>query len=251
MLCFKEATIASKTFLNEQDIKIPTAESRCCASLLVMPSSAQRQTPPSTSVEVGKIASNIKFIDRLMYSLPFDITALTRHKEDSKYKENQIVDEQLLFSQLSISLIFNLALTHHTMAVVMMTAASETHPTSTIASASRDMLFKACGLYSVAYSLPQNEPYLHMIWPGMLSLFVKAILNNLGHCYASLDDNKTSVQCFELLLTNIMLYQQDHIYPRLCVEDGIRDRYHNDATMCFCNSTMFLILKNPGFASAA
>jgi hypothetical protein len=160
-----------------------------------------------------------------------------------------------LFSKLSIILIFNLAMTHHFMAVVMMTTEPQhcTAPSTNdaIAFAPRDLLLKACKLYSLAYSVPQIELYLDLIWPDMLSLFVKAILNNLGHCYASLNDTKNSVQCFEILLRSIMLFQQDHIYQRLCEEDGTSNPFQNDTGSCFWDSTLFLMLKDPGFAPAA
>jgi tetratricopeptide (TPR) repeat protein len=252
MFCFKEATFASKTFLNGIGRKSHGECLRCCAKLVIVASPVKRHTPPPASVGDAQIASDISSVNHLMYLRPFEISVVAKDCNDTMHKEFLLGDEQLLFSQLSITLIFNLALTHHVMAVLLMTADSHCKTTSTTASAARYLLFKARGLYSVAcsvaYSLPQEDCYLDKVWTFMLSLFVKAILNNLGHCYAALGDATNSVQCFELLLKSIMLFQHDHIYGRLSEEDR---RYHNDAALCFWDSIMFLILKDPGLAPSA
>jgi hypothetical protein len=73
----------------------------------------------------------------------------------------------------------------------------------------------------------------------------------LGHCYASVDDTKNSRQCFERLLTCIMLFRQDHIYQSFCEEDETSNHGIKDTTLCFLDSTLFLILKDSGFAPAA
>jgi Tetratricopeptide repeat len=207
ILCFERATKTLKSRFNEQDSENQKVQvtCRCCTSLLVIPSPAKLSVSPpqQSSVEEAQITNDVTSMNRRMYSLPFEMMAMTKHCNDAKHTEQVLVDEQLLLSKLSIVLIFNLAMAHHVLAVVMMTANSESYTTSTTTdatlSAPRDLLLKACRLYNLASSIPQNNPCLCMIWPCMLSLFVKAILNNLGHCYASLGSTKNSVQCFEFV----------------------------------------------------
>jgi hypothetical protein len=253
MLCFKDAILASKSLAIEQagESHEEQRTSRFCVSFLVTPLPAKCCGLPSTSVEKIQTGSNVTVINRLMYSRTFEIVTMVKNVDDSKHEE-YLVDERLLFSQLAIILFFNMAVTHHFMGVVMLTRDSQSHTTTqAIESAPRDLLRKACGLYNLAYSIPQNEPHLGMIWPGMVSLFGNAILNNLGHCYASLDHTKNSVQCFELLLQSIVLGQQNHICQRLLEEDKTINRCQDDTTMCFWESILFLMLRDPGFAPAA
>jgi Tetratricopeptide repeat len=257
ILCFKgaTATLILKSLFNEQGSKNSEEQMtcRCYTSLLVMPLPEKLSTPQPASVEEAQVANAVISMHRRMYSCPFEIVAMTKNLNDTKQAEHVLVDEQLLFSKLSIVLIFNLAMTHHSMAVAMMAKDSYTTSTTAVApvSAPRDLLLKACSLYSLAYSIPQNDLCLAMIWPVMLTLFAEAILSNLGHCYASLDDTKNAVQCFELLLQSMMLVQQDHIYKRLGEEDETSNRCPYDTSLCFADSILFLILKDPGFASAA
>jgi hypothetical protein len=180
--------------------------------------------------------------------------AMAKPNYDSKHEAHLLADERLLFSQLSTFLIFNLAMTQHLMAVDVLTSGSESSTDTTGGAKDcelREWLLKACRLYGLAFSIPQNEPYLDIVRPDMLALFVRATLNNLGQCYASLEDTKNSVQCFELLLKSIMLVQQDHIFERLSEEDELSNQCQNDITFCFWRNTLFLMLKDPGFAPAA
>jgi hypothetical protein len=251
--CFREATIASKTLVMEHEVKSHEEQvaSRCFASFLVMPSPTRHCFSPLSSVAKALTAIDVTSIERQMYSRPFEIMVMAKHVDDCKHEEHLVVDERSLFSKLSTLLIFNLAMSHHFMAVVMMMSDSVSCASDTTASAPRDLLLKSCSLYSLAYSIPQNEPSLGMIWPAMVSLCGKAILNNMGHCYASLDDIKNSVQCFEMLLKSIMLVQQDHIYQSFCEEEQTSNHSQDDTKLCFWDSTLFLMLRDPGFAPAA
>jgi Tetratricopeptide repeat len=254
ILCFQGATSTLKSLSIEEVLENHEEQttSRCCVSTLVMTLPAKQNTPPPASVGEAQIANDVTSVDRKIFSRPFEIMAMAKHFNDSKHEEQVLVNEQVLVFKLSIVLIFNLAMSHHVLAIVLMMGDSQSSTTYTTiedtVSVPRNLLLKACSLYSLSYLIPPNDPNLGMIWPGMMSLYVKAILNNLGHCYASLDNTKSSVQCFEQLLKTIMLVQQDHIYQRLCEENN---RCQNDMTMCFWDSILFLIMKNPGFAPAA
>ncbi|KAG7365793.1 tetratricopeptide repeat protein [Nitzschia inconspicua] len=114
----------------------------------------------------------------------------------------------------------------------------------------REFLSKARGLYSLAYSIPQREQKQDIIDVNLLPLFVQAILNNLGQCYASLDDTVNSVACFELLLKSLIVFQQDLNGAHNL---GACDNrlYHECSNTCIFENTLFLILKIQGFAPAA
>jgi tetratricopeptide (TPR) repeat protein len=250
--CFKGATSTLKTLSNEQKSESLGEQvvSRCCVSLPVMASPATRSTPPS--VEEAHIASGVTSMDRVIYSRPFEMRTMAKHFNDSKEEEHVLVDEQWVVFKLSIVLIFNLAMSYHVLAIVMMMEDSESYPTftstDTTNSTPRGLLLKACSLYNLAYFIPENNTYIGIIWPGMLSLFVRATLNNLGQCYASLDNTKNSIQCFELLLRSIMLIQRDHIFQGLC--EG-NETCNHCPTSCFFERIIFMILNDPGFAPAA
>ncbi|KAG7373553.1 hypothetical protein IV203_034277 [Nitzschia inconspicua] len=114
----------------------------------------------------------------------------------------------------------------------------------------RNLYSKARNLYSLAYISLQGEQGQEVIDVFMLHLLVKAILNNLGKCYASLDDTVKSVACFELLLKSIILLQQDR--NRTCNFGHSDDDNFNDQSIgLFLENTLFLVLKDPGFAPAA
>jgi hypothetical protein len=238
MQCFKEAILTSKLFLdrsqNEDEVIQPgfiptTATREIRVSLLTLPS------------------SSVTFVaDPNMYSQPIQcmVTGFRPRPTSSKQlhdddgdgdDEQQTVDESLLFSRISTILIFNMALAHHAKAMTTITS-SVTR---------QDLLIKAKDLYSLAYSVPQQEQDQDIIGPALLPLFVKAILNNLGRCYACLNDDENSIACFEMLLGTIILFQQDQT-------SDSSSSSNNDIHDCiFLQNTMFLILKDPGFAPAA
>ncbi|KAG7372725.1 hypothetical protein IV203_018868 [Nitzschia inconspicua] len=113
-----------------------------------------------------------------------------------------------------------------------------------------NFLSKARGLYCLAYKNLRDEQGQGCMDPLLLPLLAHAILNNLAQCYASLDDEKNSVACFELLLRSIILFQLDQ---KKTFNFGGRDdcSFNDPSTTCFLRNTLFLILKDPGFAPAA
>ncbi|KAG7348765.1 tetratricopeptide repeat protein [Nitzschia inconspicua] len=235
--CFEDATRASKTFLScPPEKEESTIDVQLCVSLLVVPS----QTTAAQQIEINSS------IDPSIYSTPFEIVVTLVGNEEAAHKQQMmqgdvIVGEYIyLFAKVSTMLIFNSALAHHTMALQL-----EDNLTKR-----RDCLSKARDLYNLAYSIPQREQEHEIIDPSLFPLFVQSILNNLGKCYAFLDDTENSVECFELLLESICLFQQDCGGDSSSVE--LEDNFCKDHfSTLFFNNTLFLILKDPGVAPAA
>ncbi|KAG7375042.1 expressed tetratricopeptide repeat protein [Nitzschia inconspicua] len=238
--CFEDATRASRTFLSrplEEEESTIDVVGDLCVTLQVLPSQ-------TTATKLTEIHPSI---DPSIYSRPFEIVitlVVGNHEAAHKQQMMQgdvIVGEHIyLFAKISTMLIFNLALAHHTIALQ-----SEDNLTKR-----RDCFSKARDLYNLAYSIPQREQEHEIIDPSLFPLFVQSILNNLGKCYAFLDDTENSVKCFELLLESICLFQQD--CGRDCNSVELKDNFCNDNfSTLFFNNTLFLILKDPGFAPAA
>lgn len=89
------------------------------------------------------------------------------------------------FVKLSFLQLYNLALTHH------LSALDQPEP--------EPFLRKALSLYELAYAIHVSEHVELTILQSM------AIVNNLGHLHRQLGDQKKSQQCFETLLTTLML----------------------------------------------
>ncbi|KAG7343794.1 tetratricopeptide repeat protein [Nitzschia inconspicua] len=229
VLLFKQAVTASKTFLNcpLEEVESSTAVG-LFTSLLVFPSQAARTC---------NLRPNM---DESLYTKAFEVVVTFARKGNSGHFVCK--EAFLLFSRLSTVLIYNWALAHHALGLV--------YREDSQSSRRRDCLSTARDLYCLAYSIPQQERNKEIIDAALLPLFVKAILNNLGGCYASMDDTEQSVVCFELLLRSIIVSQQD-----LKVAGNLGDRHDrlskDHSIACFFNNTLFLVLKDPGFAPAA
>ncbi|KAG7343620.1 tetratricopeptide repeat protein [Nitzschia inconspicua] len=227
---FTEAISASKTFL---DCPLQEAESsksvELVMSMLVLPSARNHD------LHCNKDRSNV-------YPNAFEVeVALVSGVEEvscagQQMKQRDAVggEHYLLFSKLSMVLIYNLALAHHAVALVSR---------DSDATKSRAFLSKARDLYSVAFSIPQRrDQRKDIIDAAFLPLFVHAILNNLGHCFASLGDREKSTACFDLLLRTIIVFQLNINGARL---------YDDRSIAFFLENTLFLILKTPHVAPAA
>ncbi|KAG7343791.1 tetratricopeptide repeat protein [Nitzschia inconspicua] len=229
VLLFKQAVSASKTFLNYpiEEVESPTDVGPPSASLQVFPSQAARTCHLRSTM------------DESVYTKAFEVVVTLACEDEARRFACQ--GHCLLFSRLSTFLIYNLALAHHALGLSYNDDDSRR---------SRDFLLIARDLYNLAYSIPQQEQDKEIIDAALLPLFVQAVLNNLGRCYASLDDAEKSVVCFEFLLRSIIVSQQD-----LKVAGNIGDRHDrlskDHSIACFFNNTLFLVLKDPGFAPAA
>ncbi|KAG7343622.1 tetratricopeptide repeat protein [Nitzschia inconspicua] len=235
---FKNATNTSKTFLNRppEQAQSVAASAELVMSMLVFPSSQMTRTCELRSDN-----------DPTVYANTFEVlVSLVGVVEDScghlTKQRNAVGDGHcLLFSKLATVLIYNLALAYHAAAMV-----SRDSDTTT----KRVYLSKARDLYSLAYSIPQGDQEKEIIDAALLPLFVMAILNNLGQCYAFLDDRNNSEACFELLLRTIIVFQQN--FSGACNLGAFDDLLYNERSMaCFLNNTLFLILRNPCVAPAA
>ncbi|KAG7343643.1 tetratricopeptide repeat protein [Nitzschia inconspicua] len=224
---FKEAASASKTFLSRpMDVERNTFV-ELCMSVQILPSKTK----------------STNHINRTVYSKPFEVVLTSRGRQMVKDFTVTSCQLRLLFSRVSTVLIFNMALTHH--AIAMMSSEDNDSISK------REFLSKARHLYNLAYSIPQGQQEQEVIDEAMLPLFVKAVLNNLGHCFSSLGDINNSVACYELLLRSIMLFQQDH-HIRYRNSGESNESFHKDhSTACFLDNTLFLILKESGLAPAA
>ncbi|KAG7343493.1 hypothetical protein IV203_021438 [Nitzschia inconspicua] len=238
----KEAMNTSKTFLKQclEGVEGTTAVD-LCISLQVLPS------------QIIQSPENHSFIDPSVYSKPFEMDMTLFNKGETSLEKQMIQGDViagepcLLFSTLSSILIFNFALAHHALAI----SSREDNSTGrhNFFSQSRD-------LYGLAYKSLQGEQQLQeIIDPVLLHLLVQAILNNLSQCYASLCDTENSTKCSKLLLKSVLLFQQNHHHhrSRTHVMESQNDRTHSidQSVALFLKNTLFLILKDSGFAPAA
>ncbi|KAG7372727.1 hypothetical protein IV203_018870 [Nitzschia inconspicua] len=143
------------------------------------------QVWPSQTVQSPEIAS---FIEPSVYSKPFEIemTLLSSGEASFEQKTMQGDDDingepYLWFSRLSSILIFNLALAHHGLAMSSRKGND---------SGKRILFPNARYLYLLAYKSVQREHGQEIIHSLLLHLLIQAILNNLGRCFASLDDTE-------------------------------------------------------------
>ncbi|KAG7343624.1 expressed tetratricopeptide repeat protein [Nitzschia inconspicua] len=226
---FKDATSASKNYLSRpMDVERATSV-ELSSSLQVLPSRTALTSDIDSLIDHSTVYLN-----------PFEAVVTSGGLQIMEDLTVANCQHRLLFSRLSTILIFNMALTHHAIAMMFSEDKDST--------SKREFLSKARHLYNLAYSIPQGEQEQEIIDESMLPLFVKAILNNLGHCFSSLGDINKSNACYELLLQSIILFQQDHIQCRNLGESKECFPHH---TACFWNNTIFLILKDPGLAPAA
>ncbi|KAG7343496.1 hypothetical protein IV203_021441 [Nitzschia inconspicua] len=233
----KEAMFASRTSVEQ--CLLGEAEDTTVVELGI-----SLQILPSQTVQAIDCDS---FIDPSVYSKPFEIEMNLLSNSEAPF-EQQITRESvdgepyLLFSTLSSILIFNFALTHHARAM---------SSTKRIGTGQRNFLSKARDLYCLAYKSLRGEDCEKLLDPVLLHLLVQAILNNLSRCYASLDDTENSMACCKLLLKSILLSQQDR-YRNQRIISSHDDKNPNDQSIeLFLKNTLFLILKDPGFAPAA
>ncbi|KAG7340847.1 hypothetical protein IV203_024390 [Nitzschia inconspicua] len=235
VLRLKEGMLASKTCLEQCLEEVEnTAVVKIFMSLPVLPSQA---------VQSPEIRF---FIDSSVYSKAFEIEMNLLGRCESSFQQPMIQEEgglSLFLSRFNSFLIFNFALAHHALA---MSSRGKNDKVS-----QNNLYSKARKLYSLAYKSLQREHGQKVIDPFfMLHLLVQAILNNLGQCYMSLDERENSLACFKLLLQSIILFQQDR--SRTCnfgsPDSGNFDDQHIDF---FLQNTLFLVLKDPGFAPAA
>ncbi|KAG7371383.1 expressed tetratricopeptide repeat protein [Nitzschia inconspicua] len=230
VLLFKQAVTASKTFLNCPFDEVQSSiDIGPFASLEIFPSQAARTC--------HDLSSNM--LDESVYTKAFEVVVTLAYEEGARHFICQ--EHCLLFSRLTTISIYNLALGFHALGLAYRDDDSGIR---------RNCLSKACDLYNLAYSIPQQEKDQEIIDASLLPLFVQAILNNLGGCYANLDDSEKSMVCFELLLKSIILSQQDlNVAGNLGdLDDGLSNDH---SIACFFNNTSFLVLKDPGFAPAA
>ncbi|KAG7351687.1 tetratricopeptide repeat protein [Nitzschia inconspicua] len=235
---FKQAISASMIFLIRppEEVEPYRTSVEQCLSVLVLPS----QTAHTYDFGSTKHPT--------IYAKTFDMAVTLVNKGEASCDPLMTLEgtdangeHYVLFSKLSTILIYNLALTHHVLALV--SGGSDSRK-------GRECLSKARDLYSQANSIPQREQKQEIIDANLLPLFVQSILNNLGQCYASLDDTVNSVACFELLLKSVILFQQDLNGAH---NSGAYDNrlYYECSNTCFLENTLFLILKDQGFAPAA
>ncbi|KAG7340931.1 hypothetical protein IV203_030546 [Nitzschia inconspicua] len=234
----KEAVSTTKAFLKQcLDVEegTPTVF-ELCISLQVMPSKMDNQ------------ASDIdSFVDSTVYSKLFKIEVILLSDAEASLQQQMMQGDGndgepcLLFSILSSMLIFNFALAHHSLAIT----SREGNVTGT-----RNFLSKSLVLYGLAYKSLHGELRHEIIDPDMLQLLVQAILNNLGQCYATLDDTENFKACCKLLLRRIFLFQ--HHQSRTGNIGSNEDRNSDDQSIAFfLKNALFLILKDRGFAPAA
>jgi tetratricopeptide (TPR) repeat protein len=122
-----------------------------------------------------------KFEDQMTDDQPFVFTRPILISENS--------DEEVsssYFISLSFMQLYNLALCHHLYAL-----SSEDN--------SQKKLQKALSLYELAYTLQRTDDTKATVLQNM------AIVNNLGHIHAALQNFECSMQCFDNLLSTIML----------------------------------------------
>ncbi|KAG7372671.1 hypothetical protein IV203_018814 [Nitzschia inconspicua] len=234
----KETVKTSKTFLKEclEQVEGTTAFD-LCISLQVL---------PSRTVQAQEDHS---FLDPSVYSKPFEIEMTLLGNGKASLGEQVIQGEPcVLFSTLSPILIFNFALAYHTLALT----SRDDDDTGR-----RSFLSRARDLYCLAYTTLQGERQLReeLLDPALLHFLVQAILNNLSQCYASLDDTENSTKCCKLLLKSILLFQHRRHHPRSSTREAEshddRNSWNDESTALFWKNTLFLILKDPGFAPAA
>ncbi|KAG7375050.1 expressed tetratricopeptide repeat protein [Nitzschia inconspicua] len=235
--CFKKATRDSKTFLTRPlEERGRNIDAELYVSFLVLPSQGTHSQEIHSS------------IDPFVYWTPFVILVSLAESRDNAFLEQRMVPGDglveasmiYLFTRLSTMLIYNTALAHHAIA-------SQSEDNLAIR---RDFLSKARDLYSLAYSISQREHEKDNIDPVLSPLFILSILNNLGQSYAFLDDTENAVKCFKMLLENIIIFQQKSQLS--CIFGELNDRSCYDQSIArFLNNTLFLILKDPGFAPAA
>ncbi|KAG7343645.1 tetratricopeptide repeat protein [Nitzschia inconspicua] len=238
VVLFKKATTISKTFLNRRPFEEGGSKTnfKVFVTLQILPSHTTR----SNEIDF--------FMDPSVYSNPFAVVVTSvdmgKASFDPQMMQRQVLTDdvdRLLFSRLSTILIFNLALCNHAR------AHSSAEDDATMR---RNFHQKAQELYILAYSIPKGEQEQEIIDEVLMPLFVQAIFNNLGQCYASLDDTNNSAACFELLLRSIILFRSDRSGACNLGEYGDNDTNSRHAP-CFLGNVLFLILKNPGFAPAA
>lgn len=235
--CLHEAIYSSKSFLTHSETEgegyNKHHQPMVCVSLLAFPSDYAQ--PPETTKSTPS-----SIIDPLMYSLPFELMLQQPASTTvSPIDASSDASFEVVGAKLSAILIFNLALTLH---VVASTISEEA---TNAATHRRNELIKARDLYSMAYSIPQQEKEQDVMGDTLLPLFVKAILNNLGRCYASLYEHENSAECFELLLRSLLLFHVDGESK----SGGGKTIMEGEAL--FRKNTQFLILRDRGFAPAA
>jgi tetratricopeptide (TPR) repeat protein len=123
-----------------------------------------------------------KFEDQMTDDQPFVFTRPILISDDS----DQEVVSSSYFISLSFMQLYNLALCHHLYAL-----SSEDN--------SQKKLQKALSLYELAYTLQRTDDTKATVLQNM------AIVNNLGQIHAALQNFECSRQCFENLLSTIML----------------------------------------------
>ncbi|KAG7339179.1 tetratricopeptide repeat protein [Nitzschia inconspicua] len=196
VVLFKKATTISKTFLNRRPFEECGSKTKfkVFVTLQILPSQMSR----SNDIDF--------FVDPTVYSNPFEVvvTVMDIGKascDTQMVQHREFTDDvhRLLFSKLSTMLIFNLALCYHARA----------HSSAEDDATKRRILHKAQELYILSYSIPKGEQEQEIVDEVLMPLFVQSIFNNLGQCYASLDDTNNSAACFELLLRSIVLFRWD------------------------------------------
>jgi tetratricopeptide (TPR) repeat protein len=160
-----------------------------------------------------------KFEDHVAGDQPFVFTRPIFISEESSVKETS----SSYFVELSFMMLYNLALCHHLYAL---SSSSDDEDTETT-------LQKALSLYELAYRVLSTEDTDATVLHQMV------IVNNLGHVHAQLQNVECSRQCFENLLSTIMLVKD-------CGEaDSVQDM---DG---FLSNTLALMNTGCQFAAAA
>ena len=128
--------------------------------------------------------------------------------------------------ELSIAIMFNLALSHHLNALSAFT--KEQH----------DMwLHHALSLYELAYTIQMQEDSEVSVECTM------ATINNLGQVHYALGNTEKASRCFNHLLSTIVFVQQDSYYYNSSHEDN-DDTTTKQQSEVFVRSVSHLILKD-------
>ena len=198
--------------------------------------------------------SPLKFgLDDLMDTRDYEMTSCTPSNGGFVYQNAIHIDDsyvcQLASSNLDLNtmvstvVVFNLALTHHLVAI---TESDEKTPAAASGQSYKLLLRKASKLYQAVLKILKNSR-LHE--QGRSSIFfVSSILNNLGHVHNLLDEKEESRYYYCQLVSTLMLVIEHHNSHHQ--EESERNRKINtlDELTCFFHC---LVEGNAAVAPAA
>jgi hypothetical protein len=165
--------------------------------------------------EDERIAAHVEFVGnyrekRLQFPLTNDSTSSFVIQSPMGFAIGD--DNWRGYSTLSFVFVYNIALCNHLCALV---------PGAT---SRRAKICKAQALYNLAYDLQAKE---QLQFPQIVTM---ALINNLGHCYEILQQHELSRQCYQHLLSAIMISNvcrhdgsDDSPRPRHCIDGFMRN----------------------------